>query len=517
MDRTRASDGIATSVISFAFLAGFLLSTTLLQWWQSADYPLFVWETGIVVAVGGIGLGVGLGRRVPLLLGTAALGSLIAFAAVARTTHVPTNLTVDTYATGSSAIITGKIADAPDRRSDFVRYTVATESIRASLTGAVTPVTGFVLVKDTAMWPAYAYGQTIEVAGILEKPEQIDDFAYDQYLSRYGIYALQNARRITPLTQTDNGTIYGALIAMRETVERRITLLLPEPQASFLMGLLTGSRRGMPEHLTENFKITGLSHIVAISGFNITIIISILGTFLFFLPLRWRFIPSVAAIVAFTLFVGSSASVVRASVMGILGLVALQAGRLNHARLAILWTAFFMLLWNPKYLWYDAGFQLSFLAVLGLTETGDILMRWLRKVPEALGIREGLAMTLSAQVFAVPWIISLFGTMSLISPVANILVAPFIPLSMLTGTLAVLGSWIWFPLGQLFGYATWLLLAAVIVFCDVLARVPYASVTLPAIGKGITLLYYAVLIGLLVRHYRRSPPVPIDGDGSARG
>jgi len=253
------------------------------------------------------------------------------------------------------------------------------------------------------------------------------------------------------------------------------------------------------------------------SGFNITIIISILGTFLFFLPLQWRFLPSALAIIAFTLFVGSSASVVRASIMGILGLVALQAGRLNHARLAILWTAFFMLLWNPKYLWYDAGFQLSFLAVLGLTETGNILKAWLRNVPEALGIRDGLAMTLSAQVFAVPWIIGLFGTFSLISPVANILVAPLIPLSMLTGTLAVLGSWIWFPLGQLFGYVTWLFLTIIIVICDYLASIPYASLTLPKIGGGITLLYYALLTAFLARHHQHSPAVPVEGDSPPGG
>ncbi len=517
MDHARESDGIATSSISFAFLAGFLLSTALLQWWQSADYPAFAWISAGGMAILGIAIGSLLKRAIPLAIGTAALGCMIAFASVARTTHVPSILTLDSYATGKTMVVTGRIADAPDKRAEYVRYTVAAESVKESQTGAAIPVSGLVLVKDTAAWPTYAYGQTVEVTGILEKPERIDDFAYDRYLSRYGIYALQNARRITLVTQTGGNVLYANLIQMRETVERRITLLLPEPQASFLMGLLTGSRRGMPEHLTDNFKITGLSHIVAISGFNITIIISILGTFLFFLPLKWRFLPSVIAIVAFTLFVGSSASVVRASVMGILGLVALQAGRLNHARLAILWTAFFMLLWNPKYLWYDAGFQLSFLAVLGLTETGDILTKRLGKVPEAFGIREGLAMTLSAQVFAVPWIIGLFGTLSLISPVANILVAPFIPLSMLTGMLAVLGSWIWFPLGQLFAYVTWLFLTVVIVTCDWLAAIPYASVTLPKIGTGITLLYYALLVAFLIRRRRLSPAVAIERDDAAGG
>lgn len=504
MDQARASAGVASSFLSFAFLAGFLTGITFLQWWQRASYPLSAW-----VAVGGaailcIGVGSVRKRTVPLLLGTAFVGCLIALLAVSRTTHVPGPLTVDTYATGSSAIVTGTIADAPDRREKAVRYTVAAETLSFSKTGAVLPVSGLVLVTDKAMWPAFAYGDTVRVTGVLEKPERIDDFAYDQYLSRYGIYVLQTARWIDPVATGGGNALYGTLIGWREAVERRITLLMPEPHASFLMGLLTGSRKGMPDYLTKDFQVTGLSHIVAISGFNITIIVSILSTFLFFLPLKWRFLPSVAAIILFTLFVGSSASVVRASVMGVLGLVALQAGRLRHARLAILWTAFFMLCWNPKYLWYDAGFQLSFLAVLGLTECGDVLTHALRKVPEAFGIREGLAMTLSAQVFAVPWILSLFGTLSLVSPVANILVAPFIPLSMLTGTLAVVGSWLWFPLGQLFAYVTWAMLALVIGICSMLADIPYASVTVPGIGKGITFAYYALLVAWLVRRYRKS-------------
>jgi len=515
MDHARASDGLASSHLSFAFLAGFLISIALLHGWQSPAYPFSAWLSLGCLAISGIGLGVLLRRTVPSLLGTAALGSLIAFAAVARTTHVPGTLTIDTYATGSSAIVTGIIADAPDKREKFTRYTVDARSIRRSQSGAAISVHGLVLVTDKAMWPAYAYGNTVEVTGMLEKPGQIDDFAYDDYLSRYGVYAVQTAQWIRPITGSGGNTLYGSLIGLRETVERRITLLMPEPHASFLMGLLTGSRRGMPDHLTKDFQVTGLSHIVAISGFNITIIVSLLGTFLFFLPLRWRFLPSVAGIILFTLFVGSNASVVRASIMGILGLVALQSGRLNHARLAILWTAFFMLCWNPKQLWYDAGFQLSFLAVIGLVECGDLINHVLRKVPEALGIREGLAMTFAAQAFAVPWIISLFGTLSLVSPLANILVAPFIPLSMLTGSLAVLLSWVWLPLGQLFAYVTWAFLSIVIFTCHTLASVPYASVKPPFSGTLWMAAYYACLTLFLALRRRRSPAVAVDGHDTA--
>ena len=408
--------------------------------------------------------------------------------------------------------VRGRIVAEPDRRPMQTKYTVEAEEIRLSSGTLISPVHGKVLATDASGWPEYSYGDAVVVRGTLEKPGKIEEFYYDRYLSRFGVYAviyrasLENAPTshvpgLSPLAK-----INGTLFAVKQTFESQINRLYAEPHASFMAGLLTGSRRGIPEHLMDVFNTTGLTHIIAISGYNITIIIAMIAGMLFWLPLKIRFFPAVVAIAIFTLFVGASAAVVRASIMGILGLLALQTGRQSEVRLTILWTLFLMLLWNPKELWYDAGFQLSFLAVLGLTEIAPHLDPIFQYIPKTLGMREVLQMTVAAQLSAVPLILFLFGRLSLIAPVANLLVAPFIPLAMLFGFCGTVASFFWFPLGQLIGFIGWGCLEWIIFAAESLANFPFASLDLGKVS-GITIfIYYFLLCLPLVYTQLRFPP-----------
>ncbi len=478
------------------------MTVFLLQWWQLVMYPLWFWSIlGIVGLLGIIGIRK---QNGPQLILAAIVGIIVALLTIARTTYIPSDAGIDFYAHGKTVTIEGTISDAPDDRQTFIQYTIDTTSVQTSTTGSALPVTGKVLIKDLRHWPRYNYGDIVTVTGQLTKPKATETFAYDNYLSRFGIYTTMRASAIHQLPGNHGNPIIALLIQIREGFEGQINRLFPEPHASFLAGLLTGSRKGMPDSVTQAFKQTGLTHIVAISGFNITIIIAIISGALFFLPLKWRFIPSVIAITLFTLFVGASASVVRASIMGILGLLALQTGRIRNARLAILWTAFFMLLWNPKLLWYDAGFQLSFLAVIGLTETAPYLEKWLKKIPNILGVRDALTMTIAAQVFAVPWIILQFGTLSLISPLANILVAPLIPFAMLFGFLGTVISFVIFPLGQLISFVAWGCMELILRMTTTLAIIPYASVTISTVSMWLIGAYYLIIIAALLFLHQHS-------------
>ncbi len=475
MDRPRTVP-LKPSTIAYTFLGSFLLSIFLLQWWQRQAYPTELWIILGIVGIIGI-LGILLRWRIVSMLLAATIGIGLAIVTVSRTTHIPSAATVDAYAQSKTVTIHGIISDAPDDRQVFIRYTVDATDVQTSATGSVIPVSGKVLVTDRRHWPRYRYGDSVTIKGLLDHPKNSETFAYNNYLSRFEIYTTMRATTISVESEGHGNLIMSGLIRLREIFEAQINKVFPEPQASFLAGLLTGSRRGMPEHLTDAFKRTGLTHIVAISGFNITIIIAIIAGALFFLPLKWRFLPTVLCIVLFTLFVGASASVVRASIMGILGLFALQTGRLKNLRLIILWTACAMLLWNPKQLWYDAGFQLSFLAVIGLSETAPFLEKWLKKVPSTLGIRDALTVTIAAQVFAMPWVVYQFGTLSLISPLANILVAPLIPFAMLFGFLGTIVSFVSIPVGQLFGFVAWGCMELILLITTTLAALPFASLT----------------------------------------
>ena len=385
------------------------------------------------------------------------------------------------YALDEVQTITGTIVAEPDRRPLHTKYTL-------KLAGTSSKV----LVSDYRNWPRYQYGDTVKATGILEKPGEIDGFRYDNYLSRFGIHTVMYQASLQKVA-TGTPSLKRYLYASKDWFEQQINGLYPEPHASFMAGLLTGSRKGIPKDLMAAFNTTGLTHIIAISGYNITIIIALITSVLFWVHPQYRVYPAITAIVIFTLFVGASAAVVRAAIMGILGLLALQVNRIANVRLTVLWTAFFMTAWNPLILLYDAGFQLSFLAVLGLIELAPLLDPLFQKIPNTLALRESLQMTIAAQITAVPLIVMLFGRVSLIAPIANVLVAPFIPIAMLFGTLGVALSIMVRPLGQLLASIGWLALEWILLVAQYMANIPYASLEL-RLPKWALVLYYALLI-----------------------
>ncbi len=478
------------SHLSYAFLLSFLATILLLRWWEQSSYLSVIWLSlaGMITASSLMGLRF----RSSLLMFASALGVSMAFLAVAHATHVPNATSIDTYATGAHVTVRGIVSDEPDERPMMIKYTLSSTSFTQS--GRTIPVQGKVLVTDPNGWPAYRYGDEVQVSGILERPTVIDDFAYDRYLARYSIYAVMNRPAMKRLSGNHGSKLMAALFGIKGIFEAQINRIQPEPHASFLAGLLTGTRRGIPDHLTQDFNATGLTHIIAISGTNITMIMMCVASLLFWLPLRWRFLPSVACIILFTLFVGASASVVRAAIMGILGLFALQAHRLTESRLLILWTACLMTAWNPHVLWDDAGFQLSFLAIISLSELSPFLEKPCARLPQAFGIRENLQATIAAQIGTWPWIAFLFGRFSVIAPLTNILVAPLVPFAMLFGFVGTCLSWIWFPLGQLVSYLAFGCMEWVIHVAEFSAHIPFASVNVAGMPGWIVVAMYGVMI-----------------------
>ncbi len=299
--------------------------------------------------------------------------------------------------------------------------------------------------------------------------------------------------KVTKISEGEGFWFWRIMTKVQNRFLEQINRVFPEPHASFEAGLLVGARKGIPPELMEQFNITGLTHIIAISGYNITIIIVFIMWALKGLPRRIRFIAALISIILFTLFVGASPAVVRASIMGILGLMALQYGRQNNIHLTVLFSAFFMVFWNPKILWWDVGFQLSFAAVLGLIYVAPFFERYAGKLPEAFGVREAIQMTLSAQVMALPIIIYNFERLSLVAPLANLLVAFAIPPAMLFGFIAVLISFIFEGLSLVFGYITWGILSYIIQVIEWMSAVPYASVDLPGMSFWLMPAYYFLL------------------------
>lgn len=494
----------------YAFLGSFIPGVFLLQWRVQEAYPAAAWLLLGIAAAAGLLARTRSGVRVSL----AAAGLALALLAVSRSASV--SHPIGTYATGAPATLEGTVIGLPDDRQTKVQYVLLTHRIRLG-TGSWIPVQDRVLLTDRTLALRPLPGDAVTATGRLEAPQDTDEFSYRAYLGMRGIHAVMTARGMTPLACTRERRLERTLTRVRAGLEARIGAVFPEPSAALLSGLLTGRDDDLPAATLEDFRRTGMSHLTAVSGSNITVVLSTLSGLLFFLPLRWRFLPCVAGVILFTLLTGAGASVVRAAITGILGLIALHTGRIAQARLTMLWTAFFMLLWNPAQLWLDMGFQLSFLAVIGLIELRPLLSPLVAQVPAAFGLREALQTTLAAQFTAMPWAAYRFGLLSLVSPLANLAAAPLAPLAMTGGFLGVLAGMLGEPLGRLVGLPALLALEGVLGIARFFAHVPFAAVEvalpLPALAA-----YYALLT-LLVMRINRSTGVPAveeNRDGAAQ-
>ncbi|MBI2635769.1 ComEC/Rec2 family competence protein [Candidatus Peregrinibacteria bacterium] len=476
----------------------FLAAVFALQWWQSPAYPWQLWMTagamGFLCSI----VAVMADKRNALLPFAIMIGAAAAIWTVSRTTHVPSSADVDFHANGTEVVLRGFIADDPDRRAMQTNYTVAIAVLKKG--DKTFAVGGNVLVTLRVGHQAFEYGDPVIVRGILELPEGNHDFRYDRYLSVKRIYSVMNNPTMDRAGLNRGNAVLRMIYRFRRSMEWQINELFPEPHASLLAGLLLGARGAMPEDLVLDFKTTGLTHIVAISGYNITILITAMGTLLFWMPLKWRFWPSSLLIAAFTLLTGASASAVRAAVMGILALLALQTNRIQTTRLTVLWSAFLMLAWNPKQMWYDAGFQLSFLALIGVLEISPLLQPCLRRLPERFGVRESFCLTLSAQALASPWILFLFGQLSLIAPLSNLLAPPAVPYAMLMGTISILFGWVWSPIGRASAMLAWLPLQWITGVAHALGAIPFASLTLTGFTTVWMVIYYACTALWVGRH-----------------
>jgi competence protein ComEC len=390
----------------------------------------------------------------------------------------------------------GIVAEDPDRRREKANYIINTSQV--FIEGQWHDIHGRVLIS-LDLYPEYHYGDVVEISGYLIEPAEFESFSYKNYLSLFSVYSVMYRPYVGIISSGNGSPFFAGLFALKSGFEDRLNKLFPEPMASFEAGLLTGSRKGIPDELMQSFNLTGLTHIIAISGYNISLIIILISSFLSRFSRSVKIPIVMVFILLFTLFVGASAAVVRASIMGIISVAALWFGRQSQVINALLMSAFIMVLWNPPTLLYDVGFQLSFLATFGLIITGSFLQRIFSFLPKTFGLQEAFAMTLSAQVFALPVILLNFHRFSLISPIANVLVVPLIPFAMLFGFFAVIVSFLIFQVGFILTFPAWLVLKFSVIITHFLANLPFASFETPWFSSIHLIIYY--LLFILFTHF----------------
>ncbi len=234
------------------------------------------------------------------------------------------------------------------------------------------------------------------------------------------------------------------LVGFKKSMISQFKKFLPSDSAALLSGLTLGWRGDFTDEFKKEMSLSGTTHLVALSGYNITILVIVVaGIFGYWLSRRTTFWMTSLTILLFILMVGAEASVLRAAIMGFLALVAKEAGRQHGMRNAIVLTATIMVLADPGAI-FDVGFQLSFLSLMGIVYIGPAIKNFIR-MEEDLGSfiswRENAVTTLSAQLAVAPILIQTFGNFSLTSIIANILILEFVPMTMLLGfLLAFFGS-----------------------------------------------------------------------------
>lgn len=361
------------------------------------------------------------------------------------------------------------VSEEPDIRENKVMYTVD-EIVLDSGNFKGRIFQGKILV-NAPKYPLFAYGDVIKIFGKVDSPKSSYDFAYDKYLAMKKIYSVVNLAGVYATDRKCGNSFFKILYKLKGVFKDKIEKIFPEPYASFIEGLLLGIRSSIPKGVSDDFKTVGLTHIIAISGYNITLVITAVTLMFGFLSRKKRVIVAVAFIVVFVLLVGAGSSVVRAGVMGCISLFAMYFGRKGNVSVAIILSALLMCVFNPLILVYDVGFQLSFLATVGLVyvlpkieKIGGFLGKFLSKIPRAFCMRENLMMTLSAQSLTIPVILKSFGRFSLLCPLANIVILPFIPIVMMMSFGALVLSFFGEFLGKIFGFVDYVVLEIVFFF-----------------------------------------------------
>ncbi len=384
---------------------------------------------------------------------------------------------------GSEVTLQGYIYREPETRARTTQIYVQTDG-------------GKVLLY-AVRYADVSYGDQVLVQGRLAQPQAfVTDtgrvFDYAQYLRARGVSYVMFEPQIDIQSTKGGNPLFVALYRFKDAFREKLALLLPAPEVYLGEGLLLGVP-SLSERWQDIFRTSGIIHIVVLSGYNITIVILFVTYLLaYLLPYRVRLVCGAAAIFLFAALVGFSATVLRASIMaGILLLLKFTGNTYNLLR-GLMIAGVLMVLFNPLLLRYDPGFQLSFLATLGLLLLAPHLENWFSYIPTFGGIREFFVATISTQLFVSPFLLYQIGQLSVVALAVNVLVLPFVPVAMLLTFLAGVLSFFFMPAAVVFGFLAQVALMYILRVAVLFAQLPFATFSVPAFP------FWAMLLGYLL-------------------
>ncbi len=385
---------------------------------------------------------------------------------------------------GEKVSFTGIIVDEPDIREKnqkiTVRVKVGKEETKVLITAGLDEV--------------FNYGDEVAVKGKLEKPEnfltdQGKTFDYIHYLKKDDIFYTMQYTNIEVLSHGHGNFVKSILFSAKEKFLDKMNRAIPAPESLLMGGLILGEKSGFSQSLRQSFVNTGTIHIVALSGYNVTIVAEWIMKIFSFLPKNFGIGLGIFSILLFILMTGASSTAIRAGIMAILALVARATGRNYDVARALIIAGVLMVLLNPFILIYDVSFQLSFLATIAVIFLSPRMEKYFMWIPW-YWLRDIITVTFSAYIFVTPFILYNMGNLSLVALPANIAVLPFIPFTMLLGFITGFIGLIFFPLSIPFGYISYFLLNYELGAIAFFSNLPFASFIIPSFPLWLTILIY---------------------------
>lgn len=282
---------------------------------------------------------------------------------------------------------------------------------------------------------------------------------------------------------------FGILASVRRYFVVRMQGLFPESVGAFMVGILAGGERGLSDEVKGDFRRTGLSHILAVSGYNVSLLLQ-LGVAVIPVRRKWRFAVFGFLLLVFIGLVGFQASAVRAAIMGFLGVWAAGLGRVKDMTLILLWSGFAMVLYDPSMLLFDKGFQLSFFATVGVMYVSPVVLRLFPK--RESGVVESFAGTLAVYIALLPVTMS-FGKLPLIGLITNLLFVWFIPIAMTIGAGVFLLSFLLYPLAFVLARGVSVFVSWYFASIHFFSWLPFSVFDVPPMTKYIVVGYYVLL------------------------
>lgn len=473
---------------SLSFIFGLALGT-----WTRADWPFFVWIFLLCLStILTLGVYSSFRRRIFYFGLIISLG--LAGGVFRSITQVDYKTELDSYL-NKKIVFSAEIINEPDERETSTRLVVRPKNYRAKI------------LVTAERYPQYRLGDVVSVQGKIVHPKNIfstssTQFDYQTYLAKDGIYYEMYKPQVNFISRPTFG--FGVfLVNLKIKLLTTINNILPEPESSLLAGILLGARKGMGMEIANNFRLAGVSHILVLSGYNITFVALIILRACALLPRFLGGLAGFAGIISFGLLAGGGSVVWRAVLMSIIALYAKLTGRIFDVTAGIIFSAVALVAYNPTTLTADLGFQLSVMAMVGIVYISPMLKaKVFYRISEKYGLQELICTTFGAQLGVLPLLWQATGQVSIMGFLSNLVILPFVPYSMMVGAIA-LALGLFSPLiAWPISCVTYFLLKVILLLANLFAYFPLAGLVTVSTSWWVVGFLYVLIFWPTIVYWR---------------